>query len=147
MLGRGSGQSPPGPGDAAELHGPADSRCTGQNAETRSNGAALGRPMMLFLTPALNMPGAAGFSAQGGPLLYDRRHTHRTASRRESGLDLVSHSNIKCDCDDPRQVISLYQCVSLRMRRSPSLKLQPVGFSWHLQERQLFHFSVSVCFI
>ncbi|MEQ2159405.1 hypothetical protein GOODEAATRI_022512, partial [Goodea atripinnis] len=35
-----------------------------QNAETRSNGAALGRPMMLFLTPVLNTPGAAGFSAQ-----------------------------------------------------------------------------------
>lgn len=51
---------------------PADSHCTGQNAETRSNGAALGRPMMLFLTPILNMPGAAGFSAQGS-LLYCMR--------------------------------------------------------------------------
>lgn len=53
---------------------PADSPCTGQNAETRSNGAALGRPMMLFLTPILNMPGAAGFSAQGS-LLYCTRGT------------------------------------------------------------------------
>lgn len=52
---------------------PADSPCTGQNAETRSNGAALGRPMMLFLTLILNMPGAAGFSAQGSLLLYERR--------------------------------------------------------------------------
>lgn len=43
---------------------PADSPCTGQNAETRSNGAPLGRALMLFLTPVLNMPGAAGFSAQ-----------------------------------------------------------------------------------
>lgn len=44
---------------------PARSLCTGQNAETRSNGAPLGRPMLLFLTRTLNMPGAAGFSAQG----------------------------------------------------------------------------------
>lgn len=54
---------------------PAD--CTGQNAETRSNGATLRRPMMLFLSPALDMPGAAGFSAQSRPLLYDR-HSNGT---------------------------------------------------------------------
>lgn len=46
----------------------------GQNAETRSNGAALGRAMMLFLTPILNTAGAAGFSAQGSLLLYERQN-------------------------------------------------------------------------
>lgn len=57
---------------------PADSPCTGQNAETRSNGAPLGRALMLFLTPVLNMPGAAGFSAQASlpRIQYGR---HRTA--------------------------------------------------------------------
>lgn len=70
---------------------PADSPCTGQNAETRSNGAALGRPMMLFLTPILNMPGAAGFSAQGSLLLYERHKTRAQNSfqAEKDGLDLV----------------------------------------------------------
>lgn len=82
----------------AELHrevegcrglSPADSPCTGQNAETRSNGAPLGRPMMLFLTPILNMPGAAGFSAQGSLLLYDGHNinTGQLSTGGKGGLD------------------------------------------------------------
>lgn len=83
---------------------PADSPCTGQNAGTRSNGAALGRPMMLFLTPILNMPGAAGFSAQGSLLLYERHKTeaHNSFQAEKDGLDLVSQKN------NPRQIMRFF---------------------------------------
>lgn len=63
---------------------------TGQNAETRSNGAALGRTMMLFITPVLNMPGAAGFSAKGGLVYCILRGKNRQHPGEElTALDLV----------------------------------------------------------
>lgn len=67
---------------------PAHSLCTGQNAETRSNGAPLGRPMLLFLTRTLNMPGAAGFSAQGWLLLYERHNTTAQLPGAQSGQQM-----------------------------------------------------------
>ncbi len=85
---------------------PADSPCTGQNAETRSNGAALGRPMMLFLTPILNMPGAAGFSAQGSLLLYERRNIN-TARRpgRAAGWICFPNTHLQhSEKNNPRQI-------------------------------------------
>lgn len=113
---------------------PADSPCTGQNAETRSNGAALGRPMMLFLTPILNMPGAAGFSSQGSLLLYERQETQAESSFQadKDGLDLVSQKNNPCQI--MRFFLSfLYQSVSFPMNETvfQSSKLQPVGFFLH----------------
>lgn len=96
---------------------PADSPCTGQNAETRSNGAALGRPMMLFLTPILNMPGAAGFAAQGS-LLYCTRGTTQAedsfqAENCETGSGFREKKQQQSSSDyDVWLLFFLYQCVS-----------------------------------
>lgn len=86
---------------------PADSPCTGQNAETRSNGAALGRPMMLFLTPILNMPGAAGFSAQGS-LLYCTRGTTQAEDSFQAE-NCKTGSGFREKKNNPRQIM-MYGC-------------------------------------
>lgn len=73
---------------------PARSLCTGQNAETRSNGAPLGRPMLLFLTRTLNMPGAAGFSAQGWLLLYERHNAVAQLPGAERGRQMEGKATL-----------------------------------------------------
>lgn len=102
---------------------PADSPRTGQNAETRSNGAALGRAMMLFLSPLLNTAGAAGFSAQGSLLLYEKKNINtgqlpgdKTGwiwfPQNKKKRIIVTNNSLQIT-----RCFSLYQCMSLRMSR------------------------------
>lgn len=100
---------------------PADSPCTGQNAETRSNGAPLGRALMLFLTPVLNMPGAAGFSARASCAFHTVRQTEEHRLDRQNVTEYHDDSSFARLC---RAMLIFI----LFWREDLFLKLQPVGF-------------------